>query len=1066
MRVPTCILRCCALLLALAALATSSFADPVPAKKPGEQFMENPPEVAQRELTVTATVEGKDLNGVVFAHGGAKFGYALWFSNGHPVFSVRNSGRLTELKATHAYQGKLDLVVKLLRSKSQLFVNGDLAFEQNAGVLVAGQPAAGFSVGQSVGKTVGSYDSPNRFNGTILALDVQTKEFKRELPPIDPNVKRPNIVVFLSDDHTFRDSSVYGSPDFKTPNMERVAQAGMTFNRAYVMSSSCAPSRAALLSGMYPQHNGSEANHSRVHSNVKKLPTYFHELGYEVVSFGKVGHYAQTPEWDFDTARHHGYHEDIAIPKAIEWLEARKSERPLVLFVGTNWPHVPWPKDRGGLNPDDQVVPPNHVDSKVTRERRAQYHAAVNNMDRDLGSVFDAVRKKLGDDTFFLHTSDHGAQWPFGKWNLYEDGIRTPLIVNWKGRIAEGVRTEAMVSWIDILPTLVDVAGGPAPTNIDGRSFLPVLLGKSQSHRDQVFTTHSGDGNNNVYPIRAVTTGDGWKYIRNIHPEFRYTSHVTTVQADTGYWSDWVQTAKNNPDALAKVLRYQQRPAEELYRLSDDPYEQKNLSADPANLERLAKLRGTLDQWIKETGDKLTVFGTPKLLSSTKRLNVITVFVDDMGWSDLSCFGGKDVKTPHIDQLAAEGMRFNRFYVASPICSPSRVALSTGQYPQRWQITSFLSNRKQNQERGVAQWLDPSAPMIARELQKAGYATGHFGKWHMGGQRDVGEAPLISEYGFQASLTNFEGLGPRILPLKDAYDGRPAQKHALGSDTLGRGEIEWAERSVVTSLFVKGAIDFIDAAQQEKTPFYVNLWPDDVHSPFFPSKAAREANGTSKRELYCSVLAEMDKQLGVLFDRIRNDKELRDNTIILFASDNGPESGAGTSNGLRGQKGWLYEGGVRSPLIVWAPGMIEASAVNQVNTESALSTLDLNRSLYVLTGTQLPEGQQLDGEDVTSTLLGKSKAGRVAPQMWRRPPDRAGNKEEKNPDLAIRDANWKFYVNYDGSSQQLYDLAQDQTETKNLAADHPEVSQKLAKLVLDWNETLTPDNGDPRFQKN
>lgn len=1066
-RVTTCISRCCALMVAFTALVSTSFADPAPGKKVGEQFIENPPVVQQREITVAAKVTGNDLNGVVFAHGGAKFGYALWFADGYPVFSVRSSGRLTELKSPRAVQGQADIVAKLFRDKSQLFVNGEKVVELPGNNLVAGQPAAGFTVGQSVGKEVGSFNSPNKFNGTIEALDIQTKEFKRELPPLDPNVKRPNIVVFLSDDHTWRDSSVYGSTDIQTPNMERVAQAGMTFNRAYVMSSSCAPSRAALLSGMYPQRNGSEANHSRVHSNVKKLPTYFHELGYEVVSFGKVGHYGQTPEWDFDVARHHGYHEDIAIPKAIEWLETRESARPLVLFVGTNWPHVPWPKNAGGLKPEDQVIPPNHVDSPVTRDRRAQYHAAVRNMDNELGDVFDAMRKKLGDDTFFLHTSDHGAQWPFGKWNLYEDGIHTPLIVSWKGRIAEGTRTDAMVSWIDILPTLVDVAGGPVPKDIDGRSFLPVLLGKSQTHRDQIFTTHSGDGNNNVYPIRAITTNDGWKYIRNIHPEFRYTSHVTTVQKDTGYWTDWLEAAKKNPDAQTKVLRYQQRPAEELYRLSDDPYEQKNLADDPANAERLAQLRGTLDQWIKETGDSLTVFGTPKLLSSEKRSspNVVVVFVDDMGWSDLSCFGGKDVQTPNIDRLASEGTRFNRFYVASPICSPSRVALSTGQYPQRWQVTSFLSNRKQNHERGVAQWLDPSAPMLARELQKAGYATGHFGKWHMGGQRDVGEAPLISEYGFRASLTNFEGLGPRVLPLKDAYDGRPAQKHALGSDNLGRGEIQWADRAVVTSLFVKGAIDFIDAAQKDNTPFYVNLWPDDVHSPFFPSKEARIANGTTKRELYCSVLTEMDQQLGVLFDRIRNDKQLRDNTIILFASDNGPEPGAGTSNGLRGQKGWLFEGGVRSPLIVWAPGLLDESAINQVNNESALSTLDLNRSIYTLTGTPVPECVQFDGEDVTTTLIGKSKTGRVSPQMWRRPPDRPGNQEEKNPDLAVRDGKWKFYVNYDGSSQQLYDLLQDQSETANVAADHPEITQRLAKLVLDWNATLAPDNGDPRFEK-
>jgi len=149
--------------------------------------------------------------------------------------------------------------------------------------------------------------------------------------------------------------------------------------------------------------------------------------------------------------------------------------------------------------------------------------------------------------------------------------------------------------------------------------------------------------------------------------------------------------------------------------------------------------------------------------ATAARPNVILVFIDDMGWSDFSCFGNREVKTAHIDQLAAEGIRFEQFYVNSPICSPSRTAISTGQYPQRWRITSYLNNRQNNDDRGMAQWLDPRAPMLARTLQRAGYATGHFGKWHLGGQRDVGDAPLISEYGFDASLTNFEGLGPRVL---------------------------------------------------------------------------------------------------------------------------------------------------------------------------------------------------------------------------------------------------------------------------------------------------------------
>ncbi len=876
--------------------------------------------------------------------------------------------------------------------------------------------------------------------------------------------RRPNIVVFLSDDHTWRDSSVYGSPDIDTPHMARVAAAGMTFNQAFVASPSCAPSRAAMLTGMYPARNGAEANHSRPAADRQKLPAYLQELGYEVVSFGKVGHYRQTAEYGFDIARHFGYHEDIAVPKALEWLRERQSDQPLCLFVGSNWPHVPWPEDIGEVDPASLSVPPHHVDTPVTRQWRAKYVAAIRKMDDELGQVYDLAREKLGEDTCFVHTSDHGAQWPFGKWTLYEDGIRTPLIVSWPQRVAAGVRSDAMVSWIDLLPTLVDIAGGNPPKFIDGKSFLPVLTQQLDSHHDVILTAHSGDGDFNVYPIRSARTADGWKYIRNLYPELRNTSHVTTSPADSGYWNSWVDEAIAKPAARRTVLNYLQRPAEELYHVGDDPWEQNNLAAEPAQADRLATLRMAVDQWMDQTDDQQKTFGQPKRRAHSEQPNLIVVLIDDMGWSDLSCFGGNAVQTENIDRIAAEGIRFNQFYVNAPICSPSRVALTTGQYPQRWQVSSYLASRKLNEQRGMAQWLDPQAPVLARELNQNGYATGHFGKWHMGGQRDVGDAPLIREYGFDKSLTNFEGLGPRLLPLKDAYDGKPPQKHDLGSAALGKGPIRWADRSVITAAFVDAAIGFIDHAGATEQPFYINLWPDDVHSPFFPPEVLRNETDGSKRELYNAVLQAMDQQLGVLFDRVRNDAKLRDNTLIIIASDNGHEQGAGTSDPLRGGKTWLYEGGVRSPLIVWGPGLIAADAVGTQNDDSIFCSLDLNASLYAIAEVDPPANVQFDGEDLSATLVGRAKQSRTAPIFWRRPPDRPGTDQRPNPDLAARDGQWKFYVNHDSGGVQLYDLDNDVSETNNVAAQHPEVVARLQQAVLAWNAEMPADAGDPRFE--
>jgi arylsulfatase A-like enzyme/GH43 family beta-xylosidase len=875
---------------------------------------------------------------------------------------------------------------------------------------------------------------------------------------------RPDMVIFLSDDHTWRDSSVYGSPDIKTPNMQRLANAGMTFDNAFVASPSCAPSRAALLTGMYPARNGAEPNHSRPHAGLKKLPAYLQNLGYEVASFGKVGHYRQTPEYGFDVARHFGYHEDVAVDEAIKWLRDRESDKPLCLFVGTNWPHVPWPDDVSGIDADKLVVPPNHVDTPASRQWRARYVAAIHTMDKELGKVYDAAREVLGEDIFFLHTSDHGAQWPFGKWNLYDDGIRTPLIVSWPGRIASGKRSDAMVSWIDVLPTLLEAAGEPAPNEIDGRSFLPVLEGNATAHRDVIFTTHSGDGDFNVFPIRSVRTADGWKYVRNLHPEFRFGSHVTKTVADNGYWTSWLTAATQDRKAKTLVRRYQNRPAEELYDTVADPYEQTNLIADHNQQRRVADLSRRLDRWMEQTADTQTVFGKPQLVPSGNRPNIVTVLIDDMGWSDLSCYGGTGTTTENIDRLASEGLRFTNFYVNSPICSPSRVALSTGQYPQRHRISSYLANRRQNHERGMAQWLDSEAPILARELQRAGYATGHFGKWHMGGQRDVGNAPLIREYGFDRSLTNFEGLGPRVLPLKDAYDGQPPTKHDLGSAALGKGPIRWEDRSRVTAAFVDEALEFIDHSRATEQPFFINVWPDDVHSPFFPPKVLRNETDGSKRQLYYAVLDAMDQQLGKLFDRVRNDPVLRDNTLILVMSDNGHEEGAGTSEPFRGAKTWLYEGGIRSPLIVWGPGFLAEGMAGRTNDTSVLCALDVNRSLYSLAGGTPDNTQSLDGEDVLPALLGNSVDGRTAPIFWRRPPDRPGHADEDNPDLAVRDGKWKFLVNYDGSQPQLYDLAADPSESANLAEAHPEIVRHLHTAVTAWNAKLPRDAGDPLWE--
>ena len=431
--------------------------------------------------------------------------------------------------------------------------------------------------------------------------------------------RRPDIVVFLADDLGRLDSAPYGG-DIRTPSLSELAAGGLTFERAYVASPSCAPSRAALLTGLMPARNGASSNHAKPRAEIRKWPAYFRALGYEVAAFGKVSHYRHTADYGFDVHAHDGFHDPEGVPAAVRFLRARSKEaRPLCLMVGSNWPHVPWPAEDGTHRPESVRLPAGSLDTPQTRVWRARYADAVSRCDAELGTVMRAARETLRADTVFVFTSDHGAQWPFGKWNLYEAGVATPLIVRWPGVTAAGARTSAMVGWTDLLPTLIEAAGGRAPEGIDGRSFLPVLRGEPR-HRSLVFTTHSNDNRMNVYPARAVRDGR-WKYVRNLHPEWAFTTHIDLQESrgdglgQRAFFAEWERLARTDATAAAVVARYHRRPAEELYDLENDPAEQRNLAGDPASAEKLAELRRALDGWMREQGDDGTVPVAPRLLS-------------------------------------------------------------------------------------------------------------------------------------------------------------------------------------------------------------------------------------------------------------------------------------------------------------------------------------------------------------------------------------------------------------------------------------------------------------------
>ena len=428
----------------------------------------------------------------------------------------------------------------------------------------------------------------------------------------------PHIVIYLSDDHSQFDSSLYGNANIPTPHLEELASAGMTFSHAFVASPSCAPSRAALLTGLMPARNGAEANHTQPRKDAHSLIPDLKSAGYEVVAIGKVAHGKSAPRYGFDQS----------IPAAnidrlqrlvADFLQRRQADQPLCLFVGTSNPHVPWSSE-SSFDPATVEFPPHHLDTPATRRNRAAYYEEIKQLDALLGSLRNMANRHLGDDTIFLHSSDHGSQWPFGKWNLYDYGTRVPLIVSWPGHIEPASRSNAMVSWVDLLPTLIEAAGGTCPDDLDGRSFLGVLRGEAADHRERIFTTHTGDGRMNIYPIRSVRTQE-WKLIHNLHPEFAHTNHSDLKRRPLSddYWNEWARLANSDDRARDIVARYFQRPEWELYHVVEDKWEQHNVADDPAQTQRLASLKQQLADWMDQQGDQRQVHAEPRPLSDPKQ---------------------------------------------------------------------------------------------------------------------------------------------------------------------------------------------------------------------------------------------------------------------------------------------------------------------------------------------------------------------------------------------------------------------------------------------------------------
>ena len=425
--------------------------------------------------------------------------------------------------------------------------------------------------------------------------------------------EQPNFLIIMADDCTHSDLPIYGGKNAQTPNIDRLARDGMTFNRAYLSEAMCQPCRAELYSGCYPLTNGCAWNHSASRPSTTSIPHHLSKAGYRVGLAGKV-HVKPAKSFPFeevagfdpncvrDPTRAHNL-------SGVSEFMSRDAEQPFCLVVALVEPHVPWVMGDASKYPPEKIdLPPNIADTPMTRDAFSRYLAEITYMDAQVGDILRTLKESnANDETLVLFTSEQGSQFPGCKWTNWDTGVHTALIARWPGKTQPGVRADAIVQYADILPTLLAAAEHPANDEFDGTSFLGVLFGEKDDHRQFAYGCHNNVPEGPPYPIRTITDGT-YRYIQNLRPDELYIEKHLMGLSGNGklnnpYWSTWVWSSWNDQRTYDLVKRYMRRPAEQLYHTASDPYELNNLADENEHSEAKRRLSEELKQWMLEQGD-------------------------------------------------------------------------------------------------------------------------------------------------------------------------------------------------------------------------------------------------------------------------------------------------------------------------------------------------------------------------------------------------------------------------------------------------------------------------------
>ncbi|MCX7012792.1 MAG: sulfatase [Candidatus Sumerlaeota bacterium] len=411
---------------------------------------------------------------------------------------------------------------------------------------------------------------------------------------------KPNFLFIIADDCTYRDIGCYGGQAC-TPNIDKFATEGMRFTQCFQAAPMCSPTRHNIYTGLYPVKSGAYPNHTHVNPGVQSVVHYLKPLGYRVALDGKR-HIGPPDAFPFEYLNA-GADPDVATADRFI-AECARSETPFCLFMCSHQPHTPWNQGDPSRYPADKIkLPPYFVDTPETREDMSKYLAEITYFDGQVGSYLALLDKNgVADNTLAIVVSEQGSSFPFGKWTCYDTGLQSAFIARWPGRIPSGQVNDALIEYVDVLPTYIEAAGGTPPAILDGKSLLPVLTGGKTAHKDYVYgemTTRGIINGSDHFGVRSIRSKQ-FKYVYNFTPEVKFECAATKSK----HFLSWEEKAKTDPDAADKVRRYMTRPAEELYDAQADPYEWNNLADDPEYADIKADLRKRLLEWMDKMGDK------------------------------------------------------------------------------------------------------------------------------------------------------------------------------------------------------------------------------------------------------------------------------------------------------------------------------------------------------------------------------------------------------------------------------------------------------------------------------